>query len=211
MKPRTLVAHQRYFGLDPSHLRLAAGRALTRVVGLPPGRDHVRTEHLRQDFALDTVAAEALVREMTEAGLLRPRRAAPGSFELTENFRALAGARVVAPLPRARARQLVDRARDLALDINASWSRNPLDIDTLAVCGGYMSRDVELCELTLGVVVRSRSRDRRARWGRMDNRQAGACAMRDAIAARSSVVVVHLLAPPGGLARPFSVVFRADD
>jgi len=211
MKSLTLVAHQRYFGLDPLQLRRSAGRALTRVVGLPPARARVRAEQLRQDFALDTVSGEHMVREMVGAGLLRAHPAAPADFELTDRFREFAAARVVEPLPRVRARQLLSRACDLACQVNAAWSRNPLDIDTLAVSGSYMSRDAELCDLTLGVVVRARSSERRARWGRMANKQAGVREMREAFQDLSSFVVVHFVTAVAALPRPFCVVFRADD
>ena len=55
MKSRTLIAHHRYFGVEALQLRTAAGRVLTRVVGMPPARARVRADHLRQDFAVDTV------------------------------------------------------------------------------------------------------------------------------------------------------------
>jgi len=55
MKTRTLVAHHRYYGVDAVQLRTAAVRVLSRVVGLPPGRARVREDHLRQDFAVNTI------------------------------------------------------------------------------------------------------------------------------------------------------------
>jgi hypothetical protein len=211
MKSRTLVAHQRYFGLDPVHLRTAAGRVLTRVVGLPPARARVRAAHLRQDFAVDTVEGDVLLHQLVDNGLLRPHPDAPGDFQLTDRFREFALARVVDPLPRARARQLVSRACDLAREINADWGRNPLEIEALAVSGSYMSRSDMLAELTFGVVVRTRGDDRRARWGRMANKPAGAQAMREELQALSSFVVVHFVTQAAALPRPFTLVFRADD
>ena len=38
LKPQTLSARRRYYGLDARHLRDASGRVVSRVVGLPPER-----------------------------------------------------------------------------------------------------------------------------------------------------------------------------
>ncbi len=211
MKPRTLVAHQRYYGLEPVRLREAAGRVLSRIVGLPAGRAHVRGEHLRQDFAVNTVDGTALLTQLVDGGLLRPHAGQPDDYELTDQFRAIAAARVVAPLPREKARQLLARASVLAREINADWHRNPLEIEALAVSGSYMSRDRQLADLVIGVVVRTRSAVRRPRWGRMTHKQAGAQAIRDALAALSSFVAVHFVTEQAALPRPFAVVFRDDD
>lgn len=210
MRTRTLVAHRRYFGLDPVRLRSAAGRVLTRVVGLPPERAKVNLQNLRQDFALDTMQGQLVVRELVHGGLLRPLPERAGDFAITSRFREYAAARVVDPLPRARARVLLEQARHLAAEINAQWSRNPLEIEALAVSGSYMTRDDELSDLTLGLVVRSRAPERRARWGRMANKQGGATEIRAAFAALSSYVAVHFTIDLAALPRPFAVVFRAE-
>jgi hypothetical protein len=210
MKPRTLIAHHRYFGVDAVQLRTAAGRVLTRVVGLPPSRARVRADHLKHDFAVDTVEGDALLHELVDGGLLRPHAEQPGDFEVTDRFREFAVARIVEPLSRARARQLIARACDLVREVNTEWTRNPLVVDALAVSGSYMSRDTELTDLVLGVVVRSRGADRRARWGRMANKQAGAQAIRTELQALSSFVVVHFATDSAELPRPFAIVFRDD-
>jgi len=75
------------------------------------------------------------------------------------------------------------------------------------VSGSYMSRAADLPELTLGVVVRTRGAERRARWGRMANKQAGAQDMRAELMALSSFVVVHFVTERAALPRPFSIVF----
>jgi len=211
MKSRTLIAHHRYFGVDAVQLRTAAGRVLTRVVGMPPARARVRAEHLKQDFAVDTVEGDALLHELVDGGLLRPDDDHPGAFEPTDRLREFAAARVVEPLARARARQLIARACDIVRTINAEWSRNPLVVDALAVSGSYMSRDNELGDLTLGAVVRSRDAGRRTRWGRMGNKQAGAQAIRAELQALSSFVAVHFVTDPVDLPRPFAIVFRDGD
>lgn len=210
VKSRTLIAHHRYFGVEAVQLRTAAGRVLTRVVGMPPARARVRADHLRQDFAVDTVEGDALLHELVDGGLLRPDADHPGDFEPTDRLREFAAARVVEPLPRARAKQLVARACDIVRMVNVEWSRNPLVVDALAVSGSYMSRDHELADLVLGVVVRSRGAERRARWGRMANKQAGAEAIRTELQALSSFVSVHFVMDSADLPRPFAVVFRDD-
>jgi len=208
MKTRTLIAHQRYFGVDAVQLRTAAGRVLTRVVGLPPGRARVRADHLKRDFAVDTVEGDALLHELVDGGLLRPDARAPGDFELTDRFREIAAARIVEPLPRARARALVARACEIVRQVNAESTRNPLVVEALAVSGSYMSRDDGLTDLVLGAVVRSRGADRRSRWGRMANKQAGAQAIRTELMALSSFVVVHFVTDQADLPRPFAIVYR---
>jgi hypothetical protein len=210
MKSRTLMTHHTYFGLDALRLRTAAGRVLTRVVGLPAARARIRAEHVRQDFAVNTVEGDALLHELVDGGLLRPHAELPGEFEVTDRLREYAAARVVEPLTRARARSLIARACDLARQVNAEWTRNPLEIEALAVSGAYMSRDADLPELTLGVLVRSRDATRRSRWGRMANKQGGAQAIREEFQSLSSFVVVHFVTELADLPRPFSVVFRAE-
>jgi len=208
MKSRTLIAHHRYFGVDALALRTAAGRVLTRVVGMPHAR--VRAEHLKQDFAVDTVEGNALLHELVDGGLLRPDDERPGAFEPTDRLREFAAARVVEALPRARARQLVARACNVVREVNAEWNRNPLYVEALAVSGSYMSRDEGLADLTLGVVVRTRDADRRARWGRMSNKQAGAQAISDELQSLSSFVAVHFVTEVADLPRPFAIVYRDD-
>jgi hypothetical protein len=208
MKTRTLIAHHRYFGVDAVQLRTAAGRVLTRVVGMPPSRARVRADHLKRDFAVDTVEGDALLHELVDGGLLRPDADAPGDFVLTDRFREFAAARIVEPLPRARARALVARACEVVRHINADSTRNPLLVEALAVSGSYMSRDSALTDLVLGAVVRSRGADRRARWGRMANKQAGAQAIRTELMGLSSFVVVHFVTDQADLPRPFAIVYR---
>lgn len=209
MKTRTLVAHHRYYGVDAVHLRTAAVRVLSRVVGLPPGRARVREDHLRQDFAVNTVDGTELLHKLVDEGLLR--RHEPADYEVTDAFRAIAVARVVEPLSRDKARQLVARAAEIAAEVNADWHRNPLEVEAIAVSGSYMSRDRELADLLLGVVVRHRSAERRSRWGRMANKQAGAQQIREALQALSSFVAVHFVTESAALPRPFAIVFRDDD
>ena len=129
MKPRTLVADRRYYGLDAVTLRNAAGRVAARVAGLPPERARVRGAFLRQDFGMgDTVEGRALLDEMCTAGLLERPPGPTSDFLVTPRMLELAQARVVEPLPRAKAKALVVRACELAERVNRNWARNPLEI-----------------------------------------------------------------------------------
>lgn len=210
MKSRTLVAHQRYFGMEAIRFREAANRVLTRVVGLPIDRARVQGRRLREDFALTTQSGESLLDDLVRSGLIKPNGERPGEFRLTEKFAEYACARIVAPLPRARARQLVERAAKIATNINSAWIRNPLEVETIAVAGAYMSRDEELGELTLYVIVRNRGERRDAPWGRRASKAEGANEIRSELMKLSSFAIVHLVTDRTTLPRPFSIVFSAD-
>jgi hypothetical protein len=209
MNVRTLVTDRRYFGVDPLKLRAATGRALARVAGLPPDRAHVSARHLKQDFGVTTVEGQALIDELVADGLLRPRTKMPSDYRLTPRFVEFASARVVDPLPRARARHLLAKACALAVEINADWTRNPLEIEMVAPFGGYMSRDEQLAELPLGIVVRARPGSRRAHW-RMTTKADGANEIRAAFRELSSFVRVRLVNDTRLLSRPFAVAFHEE-
>ncbi len=209
MSNRTLVTHRRYFGVEPLKLRAAAARVMTRVAGLPSHRARVTARSLRQDFGMDTAEGQALVDELVAHGLLRPGSPTRDDFRLTRRFTELASARVVDPLPRARARLLLAQACEYAARINAEWSRNPLEIEMIAPFGSYMSREHELAELSLGVVVRLRPTSRRARW-RMATKAEGASQIRAAFRELSSFVRVRVVNDAQLLPRPFAVAFHAE-
>lgn len=210
MKPLTLVTHRKYFGMNPLYLRAATDRVLARVAGLPPERAQVSARCLRQDFGADTEVGQQLVEGLVSEGLLEPRAEAPEDYRLTERFYEFACARVVEPLPRARAKQLLSKACQLAIAVNAEWSRNPLEIEALAPFGRYMSRDTKLGELPLGIVVRARPASRRARWGRLASKAEGAAEIRSAFRELSSFIRVRTVNEMQLLPRPFSVVFHED-
>jgi hypothetical protein len=210
MKPLTLVTHRKYFGMNPLYLRAATDRVLARVVGLPPERVQVNARALRQDFGADTEVGQRLVAGFVAEGLLVPKAEAPEDYRLTERFYEFACARVVEPLARSRAKQLLGRACELATLINAEWSRNPLEIEALAPFGRYMSRDSQLGELPLGIVVHGRAAERRARWGRVISKADGAAEIRAAFRELSSFVRVRMVNEMQLLPRPFSVVFQQD-
>jgi hypothetical protein len=210
MKPLTLVTHRKYFGMNPLYLRAATDRVLARVVGLPPERAQVNARALRQDFGADTEVGQRLVAGFVAEGLLVPKAEAPEDYRLTERFYEFACARVVEPLARSRAKHLLGRACELATLINAEWSRNPLEIEALAPFGRYMSRDSQLGELPLGIVVHGRAAARRARWGRLISKADGAAEIRAAFRELSSFVRVRMVNEMRLLPRPFSVVFQQD-
>ena len=210
MRLPTLVADRLYFGLDPLRLRAATGRALARVVGLPPARARISATHLRRDFSVDTAQGQALIGEFVAEGLLDPPSDQQSGYGLTPEFMALAAARVVEPLPRARARLLLTEACNVALHVNVEADTNPLAIRSFAVYGDYMSRSHRLDELNLGVVVEMRTAARRRRFGRMLTKAEGADAIRNAFRALSSFVRVRLVTDERSLPRPFSRVFDAE-
>ena len=80
-------------------------------------------------------------------------RTAAGGYLPTRRFHQYALACVVAPLSRARAKGLIDRACGLAARINADSARNPFQIKFVAVSGNYMSSHDQLAELSLWLVL----------------------------------------------------------
>jgi len=208
MKTRTLVTRRLYFGVEAMTLRAATARVLSRVVGLPPERARVSRRALRQDFELDTVIGGALVDEFVAEGLLQPDANAKDDFWLTERFVEFASARVVEPLARARAKQLLAKACELAAQTNAEWTRNALEISAIAPFGAYMSRDSLLAELPIGIVVRSRAPSRRARWGSIHSRGDSATELRTAFRELSSFIRVYMVNDLVRVPRPFSVAYQ---
>jgi hypothetical protein len=208
MKPRTLITQHLYFGLDAERLRDASGRVLSRVVGLPPERARVRVEHLQQDFRVDAAEGKALVDEFVAEGLLQPRAERVGDYYLTERFVEIAAARIVEPLPRGRAKYLLDQASELAARVNAEWTRNALEIDSVVTFGRYMSLDEQLAALDLAVIVRARGPARRTRWKRMSTKAEGASEIKAAFRKLSSFVHLQILKDMRLLPRPFAVVFQ---
>ncbi|HEX8010166.1 MAG TPA: hypothetical protein VF814_04425 [Casimicrobiaceae bacterium] len=212
MKIQTLISNQRYFGLEPLIFRQGATRTLARVAGLPLEHARVSAQSLREDFRLDSAAGEELLHALLRGALLRPDGGREGDYRLTERFHEFARARVVAPLQRARAKQLLDHACKLAARINAEWTWNPFAIDMIAVSGGYMTRSSKLAELTLWIVVRPRAQAQVRRFGRsMMTRGDGSAEIGAALRALSSFVRVHMVNDKASIKRPFSVPFRDHD
>jgi hypothetical protein len=211
MKIRTLISNQLYFGLEPLNLRRGAERTLSRVFGLTPDRVRVNAQTLREDFRLDTPEGNALVHAFVTGGLLQPDPETPGNYRLTERFHEFAQARVVAPLERAEAKELVDKACHLAAQINADRTWNPLMIDMMGVSGAYMSRSDYLADLILWPVVKTRPQVRPRRFGPPMTKAEGSSEIRGALRDLSSFIIVHLVTETASVERPFSVPFRAYD
>lgn len=204
-----LLKHRQYFGVEPLKLRAAAARIVARIAGLPPERARVTVRQLHHDFGVDTTEGGPLVEELVAEGLLEPSTDLPGVYAVGPRFAEIAAARVIDPLPRERARQLIADASTLAGQINALWARIPLEIDAIATFGSYMSRDAYLAELSLGILVRARPATRRAHW-RMATKADGAGAIRTAFRGLDPFVRARLVTDLQALPRPFAVVFRAE-
>lgn len=208
-RTRKLIAGQHYFGVEAQSFHDGAKRTLARLstLGREPPRVDVRS--LGEDFRLDAAASWALLRAMLAEGLLRYD--GPSNYQVAPRFREYALAQVVTPLSRAQARELLDRARRLALDINADWGRNPYRIKMILVSGSYMSRSDRLPELSLWLMLgkrpETRTRRRRTPLSRSDALRQIAASTR----ALSSFIVVRVVTAKESVERPFSVAFQADD
>jgi hypothetical protein len=210
MRERTLVTQRLYFGMSALYLRSATTRVLARVAGIPPDMARVSARNLRQDFGMNTVAGDVLVSGFVAKGLLEPRAEQQGDYRLTERFLEFASARVVDPLPRSRAKELLAQSCELAARINAECTRNPLEIEIVAPFGKYIGRKEHLSALELGVVVQPRDRSRRARWGQFMTKADGARDMRGAFRELSSFIRVRMVNERQLLPRPFAVVFQQE-
>jgi len=206
---QVLLKHRQYFGVEPQKLQAAAARIVARVAGLPPERARVSARQLQHDFGVDTTEGQPLLEELVAEGILALQPELPGVYAVTPQLAEIAAAKVIDPLPRERARALVAEACTLAGHVNGMWARIPLEIDALAVYGGYMSRDANLAELSLGIVVRTRPATRRAHW-RMASKPDGARAIRIAFRGLDPFVHVRLVTELAALPRPFAVVYKGN-
>jgi hypothetical protein len=210
MKIRTLISNQLYFGLEPLVFRRGAGRSLARVAKLPPEQGRVNAQTVGKDFRLDAAAAHTLVDEFVAKGLLQPDPKRAGEYRLTDRFAEFAMARVVPPLPRMRAKELLDQACRLAAKINAEWKHNPLMIHMIAVSGSYMSRHNRISDLTLWPVLKRRREVSARPFGSSTTKADGASEISSAFRALSSFIVVRTVAEKTKIERPFAVPFRHD-
>lgn len=208
MKIRSLISNQSYFGMDPLAFQRAAGRVLERVNKLPPDKAWLSAEVLGKDFRLDPEAAQALVENFVGKGLLLSQGCPRGEYRLTDLFKEYAQARVVPPLTRARAKELLDEACKLASQINMEWTHNPLVIHMIAVSGSYMSRHNRISDLTLWPVVRRRTETTSRRFRSPITKAEGAAEIRSALRSLSGFVVVNLVVDKTTIERPFAVPYR---
>ena len=95
--------------------------------------------------------------------------------------------------------------------INADWARNPFEVKIVAVAGSYMSRNDQLPELSLWLVLRSRREKQTRRWRPMSSKAEGLRQILTAVSAPSSFIVARIVAHKSVVPRPFSVVFQASE
>ncbi len=209
MKTLTLVTRRLYFGVDALRLRDATERVLSRVHGIPPDRATVRLDALVEDFRVSAAASKTMVDQMVRDGLLEPIAPYGSEFGITDKFRQYAWARIVEPLPRTRAKMLLDHIADLAHQFNRTAWNNKYEIEAIAVFGGYMSLDKELAELSLGVTGRRRLPRELGASGRATKPVEGHERIRALLEAQSSFVQVSFFGRLQDVPRPFSVTFKA--
>jgi len=190
-------------------LRAGAARALARISKQPPEQAWIDVHSLGNDFKLDALTGEALLRAFLTAGLLHPD--GTGAYRPTDIFREYAAACVVAPLPRARAKALIIRACRQAARINSDLAQNPFQIDMVAVSGSYMSRRDQLPELSLSLSLRRRREARIPRSRSSLSRRDALCQILKSMNSLSSFIAVRIVTNSQAVQRPFSVVFQASE
>ncbi len=207
MKTRTLVSNQTYFGLEPLILRRGAERTLERLADQASANARVSAQALREDFQLDAAETGRLLQALVADRLLEADDR-NGDYRPTERFREFAAAKVVRPLHREEAKQVLEAACELAAQLNVEETRNPLLIDMMAVSGSYVSTADRIGKLVLWLVVRHR--DHRARRGAMTDTE-GARQIGAAVRGLSPFIMVHVVTDTASVDRPFSVPFHADN
>jgi hypothetical protein len=210
VKTMTLVAKHLYFGLDPLRLRDGAERVLARVPGEGGRLPKVGLDALAEGLELDPRAGRAIVDKMVADGMLEPLAPDATEYVLTDRFRAIAQARIVEPLPRGDAQQLLTHCAEIAARFNRSATRNKYEIAAMAVYGAYMSRLTDLAELTIGITGRRRPPALRALIGRATAQTEGTAAIRAMFERRSSFLQVAFFKRIADMPRPFNVIFRAE-
>ena len=211
MKAMTLVAKQRYFGLDPLTLRDAANRVLARLPEDTTVRPVVRLDALVEDFRLTAGASRQLVAQLVADGVLTPLTERGADYAVTTRMREIARARIIEPLPRTEAQRLIARCADLAARFNRTATRNKYEIEELAVYGSYMSREADLTDLLLGVTGRRRAPGQHRFMGRATAQTEGTERIRELFQRQSTFIEVAFYKRLTGVPRPFAVVYRSDD
>lgn len=205
MKTRTLVASQLYFGLEPLMLKRGVERALARCAHIAPENIRLTANALGESFALDAAGAGRLLQAFVANKLLEPAPEGRGDYRITGRFRELGSARVIPPLHRDEAKQLIEQVCEFAAQFNANDDRNPLAIERLAVSGEYMGGGERIARLALWpVVVRRDDAGRRT----MTDAE-GAREIRHALRDLSPFVHARVVVDIGAVERPFSVPFEA--
>ena len=207
-KSPRLVADRQYFGLDAEVLRSGAERTLERLSKQSPDEQRIDVHTLAADFRTDAAGAAVLLSTFLAGGLLHPNGA--GAYLPTRHFRQCALSCVVAPMTRDRAKSVIDRACQLAEQINKEWTRNPFRIKTIVVSGSYMSRRKELAELSLSLGLSRRQEARASATLSTQDRDEAGRQIVHAMSKLSSFVTVRIVSERHAVPRPFSVVFQAE-
>lgn len=206
VKGRRLIADQQYLGIDAKLLRGGAARTLERLSAHPAGQAWIDLRSLADDFHLDVGTCSALMSAMLAGGLLYPNGA--GKYHPTRQFREYALATIVSPLPRDRAKGLIDRACRIAARVNTEWMHLPFQIEMMAVSGSYMTRRDQLSDLVLSIALHRREASRAANAPVPPSKDDATRQIVEALQALSSFIVVRIVADQTKVQRPFSVVFQ---
>jgi hypothetical protein len=158
---------------------------------------------------MSTRESLALVDQMVLAGLLVKPNPSAAEYIITDKFRQYAQARIVDPLPRARAQLLLTHMAERAQYFNRTASRNKYEIEALAVYGSYMSREPEMPDLMIGVTGRRRGTPT-AIAGRATAPTTGRQQIRELFEELSSFVWVTFFHRLQDVPRPFTVIFKDD-
>jgi len=209
MKDVTLVTKKRYFGVDALQMRDATARVLSRVEDLPPDRAVVGVEALLEDFRVSAAASRPMIEEMLRQGLLQRVPDRSGEYGVTDKFRRYADARIIEPLPRNRAKMLLNHIADLAWHFNRSAVENKYEIDALAAFGSFMPLEPELEEVTVAVTGRRRPPAERPSSGRATAALQGHEQIRALIENQSTYLRARFFQHLDDVPRPFSVIFKS--
>ena len=151
-----------------------------------------------------------LIDEMVQRGILQPLGAGGFEYAITHSFREYAVARIVEPLPRTRAKMLLDHIGDLARHFNRTATQNKYEIEVVVVFGSYMSLEPELPELPVGVIGRRRMPPLRHLDRRAGKPTEGHERIRELFEAQNRHVQVSFFRQLQDIPRPFSAIFKLD-
>ena len=209
MRDVKLVTSKRYFGFDAQQMLESTARVVSRLHGVPPERAVIPLDKLIEDFRISAAASRPVIDEMVRRGLLRRVGERSLEYGITEKFRRYADAHVVEPLPRSRAKMILNHVADLAWHFNRSAWENKYEIDALAVFGSYMSLEPVLSELTVAVTGRRRPPVTRPAAGRATQALRGHEQIRELIEDQSSYLEAKFFQRLDDVPRPFSVIFKS--
>jgi len=208
-QPRKLIAYQLYFGIEARAFHAGAQRMLKRASAQASGQTWINIRTLSEDFKLDLAASGTLLRAFLTGGLLYPD--GDGGYEATERFRQYALTRVVLPLMRSEAKDLLHRACSFAAGFNADSQRQPLLIETMMVSGSYITRCDLVPELSLWLILRRRRQPDGQHSTPSFDKDDSVRHLKEKMKELGPIVEVHIAPDRDKVARPFSVVFQRKD